>query len=157
MRTQWTIIKRTRFQLFLVQQQQPAAFGGRRRLRCRCCCCWTRPRHGRQDRPRPDQAKASHNKQNGWPGCLAGLAASLALLPGCLAGLAGLAGLAAWLAWLVPPGVARSSLGRNLQNQIWGAWLKPFDFLYTPYMSFVLSGTGGCQGSFGDPPAPMGP
>ena len=48
------------------QQQQPAAFGGRRRLRRRCCCCWTRPRQGRrgrQDRPRPDQAKARHNKQ----------------------------------------------------------------------------------------------
>ena len=49
--------------LGLVQQQQPAAFGGRRRLRRRCCCCWTRPRQGRQDRPRPDQAKARHNKQ----------------------------------------------------------------------------------------------
>ena len=51
---------------YLLQQQQPAAFGGRRRLRRRCCCCWTRPRQGRQgrqDRPRPDQAKARHNKQ----------------------------------------------------------------------------------------------
>ena len=45
------------------QQQQPAAFGGRRRLRRRCCCCWTRPRQGRQDRPRPDQGKARHNRQ----------------------------------------------------------------------------------------------
>ena len=45
--------------LGLVQQQQPAAFGGRRRLRRRCCCCW----QGRQDRPRPDQAKAGHNRQ----------------------------------------------------------------------------------------------
>ena len=58
------------------QQQQPAAFGGRRRLRRRCCCCW----QGRQDRPRPDQAKARHNKQAsqakaGWalgPGPCAG-------------------------------------------------------------------------------------
>ena len=50
--------------LGLVQQQQPAAFGGQRRLRHRCCCCcWTRSRQGRQDRPRPDQAKARHNKQ----------------------------------------------------------------------------------------------
>ena len=48
--------------LGLVQQQQPAAFGGRRPRR-HCCCCWTRPRQGRQDRPRPDQAKARHNKQ----------------------------------------------------------------------------------------------
>ena len=49
----------------LVQQQQPAAFGGRRRLRRRRrgCCCWTRPRQGRQDRPRSHQAKARHNKQ----------------------------------------------------------------------------------------------
>ena len=45
------------------QQQQPAAFGGRRRLRRRCCCCWTRPRQDRRDRPRPDQAKAGHNRQ----------------------------------------------------------------------------------------------
>ena len=27
------------------------------------CCCWTRPRQGRRERPRPDQAKARHNKQ----------------------------------------------------------------------------------------------
>ena len=26
------------------------------------CCCWTRPRQGRHDRPRPDQAKARHNR-----------------------------------------------------------------------------------------------
>ena len=62
--------------LGLVHQQQPAAFGGRRRLRRHCCCCWTRPRQGRQDRPRPDQAKARHNKQasqakSGNPGNLA--------------------------------------------------------------------------------------
>ena len=49
--------------LGLVQQQQ------QRRRSCRWlpkaagCSCWTRPRQGRQDRPRPDQAKARHDKQ----------------------------------------------------------------------------------------------
>ena len=28
------------------------------------CGCRTRPRHGRQERPRPDKAKAMHNKQS---------------------------------------------------------------------------------------------
>ena len=43
----------------LFRNNNTAAFGGRRRLRRRCCCCW----EGRQDRPRPDQAKAGHNRQ----------------------------------------------------------------------------------------------
>ena len=28
----------------------------------KCACCWTRPSQGRQDRPRPDQAKARQGK-----------------------------------------------------------------------------------------------
>ena len=47
----------------LVQQQTPATFGGQRWLHRCCWCCWTRLSQGRQDRPRPDQAKARHNKQ----------------------------------------------------------------------------------------------
>ena len=47
----------------LVQQQQQRRRNHRRPPKAAGCCCWTRPRQGRQDRPRPDQAKARHNKQ----------------------------------------------------------------------------------------------
>ena len=49
--------------LGLVQQQQQRRRSRRRPPKAAGCCCWTRPRQGRQDRPRPDQAKARHNKQ----------------------------------------------------------------------------------------------
>ena len=45
------------------QQQQQRRRSRRRPPKVAGCCCWTRPRQGRQDRPRPDQAKARHNRQ----------------------------------------------------------------------------------------------
>ena len=45
------------------QQQQQRRRSRRRPPKAAGCCCWTRPRQGRQGRPRPDQAKAGHNRQ----------------------------------------------------------------------------------------------
>ena len=45
--------------LGLVQQQQQRRRSRRRPPKAAGCCCW----QGRQDRPRPDQAKAGHNRQ----------------------------------------------------------------------------------------------
>ena len=56
--------------LGLVQQQQQRRRSRRQPPKAAGCCCWTRPRQGRQDGPRPDQAKAKHNKQD--RGVLAG-------------------------------------------------------------------------------------
>ena len=49
--------------LGLVQQQQQRRRSRRRPPKAAGCCCWTRPRQGRHDRPRPDQAKARHDRQ----------------------------------------------------------------------------------------------